>query len=208
MALYFQEVARSEIPFQNVSMIYGYARVSTTDQNLNLQLDALRAAGCIEVFQDRGVSGTKAARQGLSRALAALKQGDTLTVWRLDRLGRSLSDLLAILKALEGRGVAFRSLQEGMDTSTSTGRLVYQIAGAFAEYELQLKRERALAGIASAKARGRHLGRRPLLSTEQQSHAKVLTENGASLADIARLLKVGKTTVHRAIQNGTSKPVG
>src|SRR5690348_6581068 len=132
----------------------GYARVSTGEQTLDLQLDALAAAGCDRVFQDTA-SGAKAERPGLARALDFLRPGDTLVVWRLDRLGRSLQHLIQTLTALDQRGVGFKSLTESIDTTTPGGKLVFHIFGALAEFERDLIRERTQAGLAAARARGR-----------------------------------------------------
>src|ERR687886_70961 len=140
-------------------MLIGYARVSTDDQNLDLQRDALHKAGCELIFDDT-VSGTKARRPGLEQALSHLRPGDTLVVWRLDRLGRSLRHLIDTVTALAERGVGFRSLTESIDTTTSGGKLVFHIFGALAEFERELIRERAKAGLAAARARGR-IGGRP-----------------------------------------------
>lgn len=139
-------------------MIVGYARVSTADQNLELQRDALTKAGCERVFEDHA-SGAATDRPGWARARDALREGDTLVVWRLDRLGRSLKHLIDTVAELGDEGVAFRSLQENLDTGSTGGRLVFHIFGALAEFERELIRERTLAGLAAARARGRMGGR-------------------------------------------------
>jgi DNA invertase Pin-like site-specific DNA recombinase len=139
-------------------MIVGYARVSTDDQTLALQLDALQAAGCETVFRDT-ISGAKTERPGLSKALDHVRNGDMLVVWRLDRLGRSLSHLIELIQTLEGRGVGFKSLTEQIDTTTSGGKLIFHIFGALAEFERNLIRERTMTGLAAARARGRMGGR-------------------------------------------------
>src|ERR671916_896229 len=139
----------------------GYARVSTDDQTLNLQLDALKAAGCAQIFTDR-VSGAKAERPGLANALGHLRDGDTLVVWRLDRLGRSLPHLIETVTALADRGVGFKSLTESIDTTNTGGRLIFHIFGALAEFERDLIRERTQAGLKAARARGRKGGRKPV----------------------------------------------
>ncbi len=141
--------------------LIGYARVSTQDQTLDLQRDALRAAGCVEIFEDQGVSGVKEARTGLDAALASLEAGDCLVVWKLDRLGRSLRHLIDTLKALSDRGIGFRSIQDAIDTTTAGGRLYFHIMAALAEFERDLISERTKAGMAAAKARGVHVGRPP-----------------------------------------------
>src|ERR671917_2418146 len=140
-------------------MQIGYARVSTEEQTLNLQLDALHAAGCEQIFTD-WVSGARAERPGLANALGHLREGDTLVVWRLDRLGRSLPHLIETVTALAARGVGFRSLTESIDTTHSGGKLIFHIFGALAEFERDLIRERTRAGLAAARARGRN-GCRP-----------------------------------------------
>ena len=131
-------------------MLAGYARVSTLDQNPELQLDALRAAGCERIFEDRA-SGTRADRPGLAEALDWMRRGDTLAVWRLDRLGRSLPQLVATVRRLEEKGLGFRSLTEGIDTTTASGTLVFHVFGALAQFERDLIRERTMAGLAAAQ---------------------------------------------------------
>src|SRR5215211_452294 len=135
-------------------MQIGYARVSTDDQNLDLQRDALEKAGCERIFTDR-VTGTKAERKGLTEALSHLRSGDTLIVWRLDRLGRSLRHLIDTITELNARGVGFKSLTENIDTTTSGGKLVFHIFGALAEFEREIIRERTQAGLQSARSRGK-----------------------------------------------------
>lgn len=139
----------------------GYARVSTQDQTLALQHDALRAAGCEVLFEDHGISGAAKERPGLAAAIEALRSGDTLVVWRLDRLGRSLRHLIETLTALSDEGIGFYSIQDAIDTTTAGGRLVFHIMGALAEFERDLISERTKAGMAAAKARGVHVGRPP-----------------------------------------------
>ena len=135
-------------------MLAGYARVSTLDQNPELQIDALRAAGCGRIFEDRA-SGARSDRPGLAEALDWMRRGDTLVVWRLDRLGRSLPQLVATVRRLEAAGLGFRSLTEGIDTTTASGTLVFHVFGALAQFERDLTRERTMAGLAAARARGR-----------------------------------------------------
>ncbi|WP_292073756.1 recombinase family protein, partial [Mesorhizobium sp.] len=148
-------------------MLIGYARVSTDEQNLELQLESLKSAGCGIIFQDRGISGTVAKRPGLDEALAALQRGDTLMVWRLDRLGRSLGHLIETIRGLERRSAHFRSLTETIDTNSSGGRLVFHLMGAMAEFEHALISERTKAGMTVARMNGMRLGRPRLLSREQ-----------------------------------------
>jgi DNA invertase Pin-like site-specific DNA recombinase len=139
-------------------MLLGYARVSTDDQNLDLQRDALTTAGCERLFEDTA-SGAKADRIGLAALMAVLRAGDTVVIWRLDRLGRSLKNLIELVERLEAAKVGLRSLQENIDTTSSGGRLVFHLFGALAEFERNLVRERTLAGLAAARARGRMGGR-------------------------------------------------
>src|SRR5437868_5612677 len=148
-------------------MQIGYARISTGEQTLDLQLDALKAAGCDKVFTDTA-SGAKTERPGLSDALSHVRPGDVLVVWRLDRLGRSLRDLIDRLLELDQRGVGFKSLTESIDTTTPGGKLIFHIFGALAEFERDLIRERTNAGLAAARARGRLGGRKRALQTEKQ----------------------------------------
>ena len=138
-------------------MLIGYARVSTDDQNLDLQRDALQQAGCERVFEDTA-SGAKAERVGLVALMEVLRVGDTVVIWRMDRLGRSLKDLIALVERLEAVGVGLRSLQEKIDTTSSGGRLVFHLFGALAEFERNLIRERTQAGLTAARARGRYGG--------------------------------------------------
>ena len=171
-----------------MSQIIGYARTSTEDQLLDLQLDALRAAGTERILTDQA-SGARRDRPGLTSTLAMLAPGDTLVVWRLDRLGRSLAHLSDTVHDLNRRGIGFRSLSEAIDTSTAAGRLVLHMLGAFAEFERDLSRERINAGIAAARQRGRHLGRLPALSGDQIALVRRLSTEGSSLRSIARSVR-------------------
>ena len=179
-------------------MKIGYCRVSTDDQNPDLQLAALKQAGCKRIFTDKA-SGAYVTRPELTKCLKALNAGDTLIVWKLDRLGRSLRDLIAMLDDLKARGVAFRSLTESIDTATPTGRAMWQMVGILAELEKSLIQERTKAGRAAAVARGVKMGRKPKLSPQQITHARKLLEQGEDRRDIARLLKVSWRTVERAL---------
>lgn len=140
-------------------MLIGYARISTIDQNLDLQLDALKAAGCERIYQDEGLSGAKVNRPGLARALKRLSSDDVLIVWKLDRLGRSMRHLIELTTTFEEKGIGFRSLSDAIDTSTPGGKLYFHMMGAFAEFERNLISERTKAGMAAAQARGVKLGR-------------------------------------------------
>src|ERR671918_884190 len=151
-------------------MLIGYARVSTQDQTLHLQQDALTKAGCSKIFTDTA-SGPKAERKGLEEALSYIRGGDTLVVWRLDRLGRSLRDLIATMTMLDERKIGFKSLTENIDTTTSGGKLIFHIFGALAEFERNLIRERTNAGLTAARARGRIGGRPKTLTPKKRSIA-------------------------------------
>ena len=180
-------------------MLIGYARVSTHDQTLNLQRDALEKAGCNKIFTDTA-SGAKAERKGLDEALDYVRKGDTLVVWRLDRLGRSLPHLITTMTALEERGIGFKSLTENIDTTTSGGKLIFHIFGALAEFERNLIRERTNAGLIAARARGRRGGRPKALTPKQRSIALDLYEKRHPIADICRTLKISKATLYRALK--------
>ena len=179
--------------------LIGYARVSTQDQKPELQLDALRSAGCARVFEDRGVSGAKAERPGLAQALAHVREGDTLVIWKLDRLGRSLAHLIETVNDLERRGVGLRSLTEQIDTTTSGGRLIFHVFGALGQFERDLIRERTRAGLTAAAARGRKGGRKPVVTAEVLRKARVLTAQGLNVREAAARLKVGKTALYEAL---------
>ena len=177
----------------------GYARVSTADQDLALQLDALAAAGCAKVFEDRA-SGARADRPGLRAALDYARDGDVLVTWKLDRLGRSLPHLIETVAALEQRGVGFRSLTEAIDTTTPGGRLVFHMFAAHGQFERDLIRERTRAGLAAAAARGRTGGRRPVVTQEKLRRAQALIAKGLSVRDAAVRLRVGKTALYDALR--------
>jgi len=180
-------------------MKYGYARVSTDDQSPALQLTALKRAGCKTVFKDEGLSGATTKRPALLRCLKKLEHGDTLTVWKLDRLGRSLRDLIAMLDDLKRRGVKFRSLTEAIDTETPTGRAMWQMIGVLAELERSLISERTRAGVKAARGRGVKFGRKPKLSAPQIAHARKLIEKGEDRGEVAGLFKVNRSTLYRAL---------
>jgi DNA invertase Pin-like site-specific DNA recombinase len=177
-------------------MLIGYARVSTDDQNLDLQRDALRTAGCEKVYEDR-ISGAKAERPGLALALEVARAGDTLIVWRLDRLGRSLHDLILLARKLEEAGIGLMSVQEKIDTSSSGGRLIFHMFGALAEFERDLIRERTQAGLSAARARGRLGGRPKLLTPEKRRLAvQLYRAKEHSIAEICRLMGISKPTLY------------
>lgn len=182
-------------------MLIGYARVSTDEQNLDMQLDALRAVGCQQVFCDEGISGAETERLALSRALASLNAGDVLVVWKLDRLGRSLAHLIEIILRLDNEGVGFRSLSEAIDTTTASGRLLFHVMGAIAEFERNLIGERTRAGMAAAKARGQNVGRKRKLTEEDAVLAKRVIEAGTFTPhEVASALGVSPLTLRRAMQ--------
>jgi DNA invertase Pin-like site-specific DNA recombinase len=177
--------------------LLGYARVSKAeDQDTAPQIEALHAAGCQRVYEER-VSGGRWDRPELHRLLDRLAPGDVLTVWKLDRLSRSLKDLLLILDKVEKAGAGFRSLTENIDSTTASGRMMMQMLGAFAEFERAMVRERTQAGLRSARAQGRQGGRQPKLSPEQQAEVLTMLNAGRSAADVARLFRVHRATISR-----------
>ena len=183
--------------------LIGYARVSTAEQDTALQTDALRNAGCERGFEDTA-SGAKADRPGLADALAYLRDGDVLVVWRLDRLGRSLPHLIETVGKLEARGVGFRSLTENIDTTTPGGRLIFHVFGALGQFERDLIRERTKAGLTAAAARGRKGGRKPVVTADKLQRARELVANGLNVREAAARLKVGKTALYAALQAASS----
>jgi DNA invertase Pin-like site-specific DNA recombinase len=186
-------------------MRIGYARVSTNEQHLALQRDALLRAGVTpkNIYTDK-VTGVKAERPGLTQALSHLREGDTFIVWRLDRLGRSLRHLIDTVTTLKNQGVAFKSLTENIDTSTATGNLVFQIFGALAEFERNLITERTVAGLNAARSRGRKGGRPPRHpSSRRVKYAKHLySEQKLPIAEILTMLNVSKSTLYRWLDIG------
>lgn len=180
--------------------VLGYARVSTTDQDAQLQHDALTTYGCTRVFTDTA-SGTLAHREQFARLSDQLRDGDTLVVWRLDRLGRSVSHLIEQLEDLQARGVGLVSIQEAIDTTTPGGRLVFHVFSALAQFERDLIVERTTAGLAAARARGRVGGRPEKLSEQQIDTARALYESGSvSVAQIGRVLGVSRSTIYRTLR--------
>ncbi len=180
----------------------GYARVSTADQSVDSQIDALRAAGCETVFEDR-VSGAMTQRPGLGEALAHLRSGDTLVVWKLDRLGRSTAHLIETVRDLNERGIGFRSITEGIDTTTSGGTLVFHLFGALAQFERDLIRERTRAGLSAAAERGRQGGRKPVVRIDKLNRAHALIASGLAVREAAARIKVGKTALYAAMRTSS-----
>jgi DNA invertase Pin-like site-specific DNA recombinase len=177
-------------------MLIGYARVSTDDQDLSLQCDALRQAACQRIYEDK-LSGVQAARPGLEKLMEVLRPGDELVVWRLDRLGRSLKDLIALVEVLEGRGVGLVSLHESISTTSSSGKLVFHLFAALAEFERNLIRERTQAGLVAARSRGRKGGRPKALDlAKRQLVVRLYDERRLSVAEICRMLGISKPTLY------------
>ena len=181
-------------------MLIGYARVSTQDQHLDLQTDALEKAGCIKVFTDIA-SGAKTERNGLKEALAYLREGDILTVWKLDRLGRSLKHLIEVVNSLSDINIGFQSLQEKIDTTTSGGKLIFHIFASLAEFERDLIRERTNAGLKAARTRGRMGGRPKAMDAKKISMAKSLVnDSNVSIKNICETLNVSRATLYRYLK--------
>ncbi|RQT14975.1 recombinase family protein [Burkholderia contaminans] len=177
----------------------GYARVSTEEQNLDLQLAALSAAGCMQIFTDHGISGTAQERPGLLALLNFAQPGDTLVVWRLDRLGRSLGHLIQLMTDLQHHGVGFQSLNEAIDTRTPTGRFMFHMIAALAEFERALIAERTRAGMSAARQRGRQIGRPRALTPDQVAVARQMVQ-GYSMAEVAAHFDVHAVTMRRYLQ--------
>ena len=186
-----------------MSYTFGYARVSTTDQNALMQHDALTAAGCDRIFTDTS-SGAVASRPELNKLMDQIRPGDTLVVWRLDRLGRSMKDLIEWMESLGERGIDFRSLQESIDTTTSGGKLTFHLFASMAQFERDLISERTKAGLEAARARGRVGGRKPSLSKEKAQTALRLYEaKELTVQEIAEVLGVSRSTIYRALAQQT-----
>ena len=182
----------------------GYARVSTDDQNLDLQLDALQKAGCETVYKE-SASGKSADRPELEQCLKALRIGDTLVIWRLDRLGRSLSDLVRIVSDLEQRKIGLESLTERIETESATGKLIFHVFAALSEFERNLIRERTQAGLNAARARGRFGGRKPKLDAKQIREIKALLRDPeVSVTDVAHRYGISRTTLYKRV--GVTQP--
>jgi DNA invertase Pin-like site-specific DNA recombinase len=182
--------------------LIGYARVSTIEQHLHLQQDALIAAGCLKIYTDT-ISGAKSERKGLSEALEFIRAGDTLIVWRLDRLGRSLKDLIERITELHSRNIGFKSLTESIDTTTSGGKLIFHIFGALAEFERDIITERTNAGLTAARARGRQGGRpRSSLSEERklQMARQMYEKKTIPVKDICKALGIPRSTFYKYMQ--------
>lgn len=178
-------------------MLIGYARISTNDQNLDLQTDALTQAGCDKIFKDVA-SGSKIDRNGLDEALNSLREGDTLVVWKLDRLGRSIKHLIEVITQLHQRNIAFKSLQENINTKSPGGKLIFHIFCALAEFERDIIRERTFAGLASARSRGKFGGRPRSLDRKKFELArKFMSDNSHSVEDVCKILGVSRTTLYR-----------
>jgi len=177
-------------------MKVGYARVSTEDQNLHMQEDALKSAGCEEIFTDIA-SGVKSQRPGLDKALNYVREGDTLIVWKLDRLGRSIQHLIQTITALQERKISFKCLQENIDTSTSSGKLIFHIFSALAEFERDLIRERTDAGLKAARARGRMGGRPPMLDSRQINRMiEMYNEQKNTVAEICKIYDISRPSFY------------
>jgi DNA invertase Pin-like site-specific DNA recombinase len=181
----------------------GYARVSTPDQDPALQLDALTKAGCARVWTETA-SGARAARPALDQVLDRLLPGDTLVVWRLDRLGRSLQHLITTVTDLNARGIGFTSITETIDTTTPTGRLTFHVFAALAEFERSIIIERTNAGLAAARARGRTGGRPPKMTPEKLRHAQRMYEDGTSIPEISKTLSVSRATIYRHFKENSN----
>ena len=188
-------------------MLIGYARISTQDQTLHLQLDALKGAGCSKVFTDT-VSGIHTERKGLAEALDYLRPGDTLVVWRLDRLGRSLKHLIETITYLAERQIGFKSLTENIDTTTSGGKLIFHVFCALAEFERDIIRERTQAGLGAGRGRGRLGGRPKALPPKKLAMLQALYQDKAnSIDDILKTLKISRATLYRYVsERRTTKP--
>lgn len=187
----------------NASMNFGYARVSTDDQATAAQLDALREAKCERMFEERA-SGGRWDRPELHRMLDQLRDDDVVVVWKLDRLSRSLKDLLSIMEKIEAAGAGFRSLTESIDTTTPAGRMMMQMVGVFAEFEREMIRERTRAGLERARKKGRHPGRKPKLSDDQRKEVRDMVRSGKRTeAEAARLFNVHRSTISRVMREAT-----
>lgn len=190
----------SDLPAQTGAVRIGYARVSTADQSLDVQTDALSKAGCTIIYEERA-SGSKDDRAELAQAIKALRAGDTLVVWRLDRLGRSLSHLIVTVNDLAARGIGFESITEKIDTGSAVGQLMFHLFATLAQFERQLVSERTKAALSSARARGRSGGRKTTLSLKQLRQAKTLMDDPALTAnDVAKTFGVSRATLYNGLK--------
>ena len=181
-------------------MKIGYSRISTSDQSFDLQTDALNKEDCDQIFSDMA-SGAKTDRPGLEEALSFLRGDDTLVVWKLDRLGRSLKHLIEVVNTLKERGIYFKSIQESIDTSTSGGKLIFHVFGALAEFERDIIRERTMAGLKAARARGRKGGRPNVMDEKMVAMAKILmADKSNSVSDVCKTLGVSRSTLYRCLK--------
>jgi DNA invertase Pin-like site-specific DNA recombinase len=180
-------------------MLVGYSRVSTEEQKLDLQVDALKSAGCEKFFSDH-VSGASKLKPGLEEALAYLRAGDTLVVWKLDRLGRTVKGLVDLVQTLQDKGIQFRSLTDGIDTSTTAGRFFFHVMAALAQMEKELVHERTMAGLSAARARGRLGGRKPKMDASKLDAARKLLLAGTPASAVAKTLGVGRATLYRGLR--------
>ena len=187
-------------------MLIGYARVSTGEQNLDLQTDALKQAGCEKIFTDT-ISGAKSERPGLAKMMDMLREGDTLIIWKLDRFGRSLKDLVLKVESLKERGVHFKSLTENIDTVSPTGKLQFHFFSALAEFERDIIRERTMAGLRSARARGRVGGRPKAMTDEKLKMVQTLMKSKEhTITEICKMVDVSRSTLYRYLSpDGTIK---
>ncbi len=186
-------------------MLVGYARVSTHEQNLDMQNDALKKAGCGKIFIDK-VSSVAASRPGIEEALSYLREGDTLIVWRLDRLGRSLKHLIQMVGAFEEKKIGFQSIQEAINTAQSGGKLIFHMFGALAEFERQLIVERTLAGLDAARARGKKGGRPKALNEKERDLAvRLYNERKNSVMEICQILKISKPTLYNYVHQANTQ---
>ena len=198
-------MAATPLPGQAGTRRIGYARVSTADQDLAPQLDVLRAKGCEPIYSEHA-SGKHTDRPELAQAMKALRAGDTLVVWRLDRLGRSLPDLIATVNELASRGIAFESVTEAIDTTTASGKLVFNIFASLADFERHLIGERTRAGLAAGRARGRMGGRPPALTSRQLREARLLlTDPDATVTAVAERYGVSRTTLYKGLRELADK---
>lgn len=186
-------------------MLIGYARVSTTDQNLDLQIDALTKIGCEKIFDDK-ISGSRAERPGLARAMELLRKDDTLVVWKLDRLGRSVKNLVDLVADLQKQGIHFKSLTDSIDTGTPSGRFFFHVMASLAEMERELTAERTRAGLEVARQLGRKGGRKRQMTDSKIESAKKLLANGIPPRDVAANLGVSVPTLYRWIPASTTSP--